>query len=178
MTSEFTISPGTQIDVVHPNARFLLLPWVQVKNLASHALARRQRQLADDWQREHGVRPVLVETYVNERRHKGTCYRASNWRYLGQTQARGAQGGVPAKTPKAVYVYPLQRDWRAVLLGQTRPPRPPPGVAPPLNSARRPLCESTCLPRLPHRSDLGSLDRPPTSHLHVDSTRISSRPHY
>ena len=81
------------------------------------------RQLADDWQREHGVRPVLVETYVNERRHKGTCYRASNWRYLGQTQARGAQGGVPAKTPKAVYVYPLQRDWRAVLLGQTRPPR-------------------------------------------------------
>ena len=81
------------------------------------------RQLADDWQREHGVRPVPVETYVNERRHKGTCYRASNWRYLGQTQARGAQGGVPAKTPKAVYVYPLQRDWRAVLLGQTRPPR-------------------------------------------------------
>ena len=112
-----------RLDRVVRQARFLLLPWVRVKCLASKALGMSLRQLADDWQREHGVRPVLVETYVNERRHKGTCYRASNWRYLGQTQARGAQGGVPAKTPKAVYVYPLQRDWRAVLLGQTRPPR-------------------------------------------------------
>ena len=88
-----------------------------------HPLGLSLRQLADDWQREHRVRPVLVETYVNQRLHKGTCYRASNWRCLGQTQARGARGGVPAKTPKAVYVYPLQRDWRAVLLGQSRPPR-------------------------------------------------------
>ena len=112
-----------RLDRVVRQARFLLLPWVRVKCLASKALGMSLRQLPDDWQREHGVRPVLVETYVNERRHKGTCYRASNWRYLGQTQARGAQGGVPAKTPKAVYVYPLQRDWRAVLLGQTRPPR-------------------------------------------------------
>ena len=100
-----------------------ILPWVRVKCLASKALGLSLRQLADDWQREHRVRPVLVETYVNQRLHKGTCYRASNWRCLGQTQARGARGGVPAKTPKAVYVYPLQRDWRAVLLGQSRLPR-------------------------------------------------------
>ena len=111
------------LQLVVRNARFLLLPWERVKCLASKALGLSLRQLADGWQREHGVRPVLVETYVNQRLHKGTCYRASNWRCLGQTQARGARGGVPAKTPKAVYVYPLQRDWRAVLLGQSRLPR-------------------------------------------------------
>ena len=59
---------------------------------------------------EHGVRPVLVETYVSQP-YAGTCYRASNWHYLGQTQTRGAMGTVPSKTPKAVFVYPLQRDW-------------------------------------------------------------------
>ena len=94
-------------------------------------------------------------------------------------QARGARGGVPAKTPKTVYVYPLQRHWRAVLLGPTRPPRaPPPGAAPPLNSVRRPLCVSLCLPRLPGRSALASPHPAPTSHLHLTPTRNSSRPCY
>ena len=100
-----------------------ILPWVEVSNLASKVLGLAARQLPRDWQRLHGYRPVLTETFVNPRQHRASCYRAANWRYLGQTQAHGAQGGVPAKTPKAVYVYPLQRDWRAVLLGQTRPPR-------------------------------------------------------
>ena len=99
---------------------WVLFPWVRVKLLASQALGLSLRQLAADWQRAHGERPVLVETYVGQQ-HMGTCYRASNWLYLGQTQARGAWGGAPAKTPKAVFVYPLQRDWRTVLLG---PPRP------------------------------------------------------
>ena len=112
-----------QLDRLVRQARFLLLPWVRVKCLASKALALSLRQLADDWRRAHGVRPVLVETYVDPQRRQGTCYRASNWRYLGQTQARGAWGGAPAKTPKAVFVYPLQRDWQAVLLGPPRSPR-------------------------------------------------------
>ena len=77
------------------------------------------RQLAADWQRQHGVRPVLVETNVSQP-YAGTCYRTSNCHYLGQTQARGAMAAVPAKTPKAVFVYPLQRDWQATLLAPQR----------------------------------------------------------
>ena len=104
-------------------ATFLLLPWVQVMNLASHALARATRQLPDDWERQHGYRPVLLETYVDPRRHAGTCYRASNWQRLGQTQVRRTLGGMPAKTPKDVWAYPLQADWRTIL-HEGPPPRP------------------------------------------------------
>ncbi len=114
--------PHRPLERLVRQARFLLLPWVRVKCLASKALGLSLRQLAADWQRVHGIRPVLAETYVSDA-HKGTCYRASNWLYLGQTQARGAWGGAPAKTPKAVFVYPLQRDWQAVLLGPQRPAR-------------------------------------------------------
>ena len=112
--------PRRPLQRVVRQARFLLFPWVRVKCLASKVLGLSLRQLAADWQRVHGVRPVLVETYVSDQ-HKGTCYRASNWHYLGQTQARGAWGTAPARTPKAVFVYPLQRDWQAVLRGPTRP---------------------------------------------------------
>ncbi len=57
-----------------------------------------------------------VETFVDLEQYKATCYRAANWQYLGQTQARGAMGGVAAKTPKGVYVHPLHPDWRTILL--------------------------------------------------------------
>ena len=93
---------------------------MRVKCLASKVLALSLRQLAADWHREHGVRPGLVETYVSQP-YAGTCYRAADWHYLGQTQAQGAMGTVPAKTPKAVFVYPLQRDWQAILLAPQRP---------------------------------------------------------
>lgn len=89
---------------------------MRVKCLASRSLGLSLHWLAD-WQRAQGGCPVLVETYIDERQHKGTCYRASSWHYPRQTQARRAMGGVPAKTPKAVFVYPLQEDWQAVLLG-------------------------------------------------------------
>ena len=114
--------PRRPLERVVRQARFLLFPWVRVPCLASKVPGLSLRQLAADWQRIHGVLPVLVETYVSDQ-HKGTCYRASNWHYLGQTQARGAWGTAPAKTPKAVFVYPLQRDWQTVLLGPTRPAR-------------------------------------------------------
>ena len=109
------------LNLVVRNARFVLFPWVQVKCLASQALGLALRQLPQDWQRRHGYRPVLAETYVDPRQHQGTCYRAANWQCVGQTQARGAMGGVPAKTPKDVYVYPLHADWRRIL--QQGPPK-------------------------------------------------------
>jgi hypothetical protein len=67
------------------NSRFLILPWVQVKNLASFTLTMALRQVADDWNSVYGIKPVLVETLVDGQRFKGTCYKAANWQYLGAT---------------------------------------------------------------------------------------------
>ncbi len=113
-----------RLQLVVRNARYLLLPWVQVGNLASHVLGLAARQLPRDWERWHGWQPVLLETYVNPREHSAACYRAANWQLVGQTQARGARGKAPAKQPKQVYVLPLHAQWKRMLLAA--PPRPPP----------------------------------------------------
>ena len=75
------------------NSRFLLLPWVRVKGLASKILGHGARQLPDDWERLYGYRPLLLETLVEEERFRGTCYRAANWIALGRTQGRGRMDG-------------------------------------------------------------------------------------
>jgi hypothetical protein len=95
------------------NSRFLILPWVQVKGLASHLLALCARQLPQDWAARYGVRPLLLETLVDPARFRGTCYRAANWRLLGATVGRGRMDRANVLTghaPKLVYVYPLGRD--------------------------------------------------------------------
>ncbi|MCG5505432.1 Druantia anti-phage system protein DruA, partial [Ectothiorhodospira variabilis] len=71
------------------NSRFLILPWVQVPNLASHVLALGKRQLVMDWQAQYGVTPWLLETLVDPRYFRGTCYRAANWIAVGETRGRG-----------------------------------------------------------------------------------------
>jgi hypothetical protein len=99
------------------NARFLLLPWVQVRNLASKILALSAKQVPEDFAIRYGVRPVLLETFVEIPRFTGTCYRAANWRYLGDTQGRG-KCDVTHQGPlsrKAVYVYPLAAHFRQAL---------------------------------------------------------------
>jgi hypothetical protein len=99
------------------NDRFLLFPWVNVPNLASHALSLVTNRIGDDWVKAHGYRPVLIETFVDPTRYSGTCYQAANWQCLGQTQGRGRDD--PKKeypeTKKDIYVYPLQTDWRESL---------------------------------------------------------------
>jgi hypothetical protein len=97
------------------NGRFLILPWVRVQGLASKILGRSARQLPGDWERRYGYRPLLLETLVDITRFRGTCYRAANWIYVGQTAGRGrmdrehqAQG----RAVKDIYVYPLARDAR------------------------------------------------------------------
>ena len=97
-----------QLDRVLCNSRFLLFPWVRVHCLASMALGLAARQLPQDWRRQHGTRPVLLETFVNVREHRGTCYKAAGWQCVGETQ-----GGRP---PRKVFVRPLRPDFRAVLL--------------------------------------------------------------
>ena len=110
--------PGTyrrQLRLVVRNARFVLFPWVRVKCLASHALGLAARRLPGDWERLHGYRPVLLETYVGPG-YAGTCYQAANWQRIGETAGRPAYGREPGKARKQVWVYPLRRDWRRILL--------------------------------------------------------------
>jgi hypothetical protein len=103
----------THLPLVVNNARFLILPWVEVPHLASHILALAARQLPTDWLAAYAVRPVLLETLV-DRPYSGTCYRAANWIHVGQTQGRGrmdrthqAQG-----SRKDILLYPLEARWR------------------------------------------------------------------
>ena len=99
------------------NARFLILPWVQSKNLASMILAMAARQLPRDWLAQYNYRPVLMETFVEKQRFEGTCYKAANWRYLGQTKGRGKLGpaGKQSVPIKDLWMYPLGRAFRARL---------------------------------------------------------------
>ena len=108
-----------RLDQVIGNSRFLLFPWVRVENLASKALSLALRRLADDWQAQHGYRPVLVETFVDLSRFRGTCYRAANWQFLGETKGKRS-----VRTPKGVFVYPLDNDCKAMLTTGRRPGAP------------------------------------------------------
>lgn len=105
------------LQLVVNNARFLILPWVQSRNLASKLLAMATRRLADDWYHRYGYRPVLVETFVETPRFQGTCYKAANWLYLGQTQGRGKLDVQrKAQLPKkSIWVYPLHLNFRPLL---------------------------------------------------------------
>ena len=93
------------------NSRFLILPWVRVKGLASKILSRCARQLPKDWRQRYGYRPLLLETMVDGARFAGTSYRAANWIGLGQTTGRGRMDRQrqAAREPKDIYVYPLCR---------------------------------------------------------------------
>lgn len=100
------------------NSRFLILPWVRVRNLASAVLAQMARQLPEDWEQAYGVRPLLLETLVDQRRFHGTCYLAANWVRLGVTQGRGRMDRahtLEGARPTTIFVYPLHRRARALL---------------------------------------------------------------
>jgi len=99
------------------NARFLILPWVQSKNLASMILAMAAKRLPDDWQAQYAYRPVLMESFVEKPRFEGTCYKAANWRYLGQTKGRGKLGpaGKQSVPIKDLWVYPLNTAFKDLL---------------------------------------------------------------
>jgi hypothetical protein len=105
------------LQLIVNNARFLILPWVQSKGLASKILALAARHLPHDWQQRYGYRPVLLETFVESGRHRGTCYKAANWIHVGQTAGRGKKCPVhqPIIPIKDIWLYPLRRDFSAVL---------------------------------------------------------------
>ena len=99
------------------NSRFLILPSVRVPHLASHILGLAVKRVARDWPVRYGLKPVLLETFVDRGRHRGTCYRAANWQCLGETSGRGRQDR--ARTArgavKEIWVYPLAPGWQQQL---------------------------------------------------------------
>jgi hypothetical protein len=102
------------------NGRFLVLPWVRVKGLASKILALSARQLPQDWESHYGHRPLLLETLVDGNRFRGTCYRAANWIKVGHTTGRGRmdrQHNNHGQSVKDIYIYPLIRNARQYLCG-------------------------------------------------------------
>ncbi len=99
------------------NVRFLILPWITIQHLASKVLAFNIRVLQDDWQDFYSHSINLLETFVDTTKFKGTCYKAANWQYAGQTKGRGKYDRTNTQTRpvKAVYLYPLSKNFREKL---------------------------------------------------------------
>ncbi len=115
-----------RLHLVLGNSRFIVFPWVAVTNLASRVLGMAAARLPGEWERRHGCRPVLCETFIDPTRFDGACYRAANWERIGMTAGR--KSGRRAKPAKEILVLPLGRDFRDVLQGRAAParsPRPP-----------------------------------------------------
>jgi len=93
------------------NNRFLILPWVKIRYLASHLLSRTLKLLLRDWPALFGTEPYFVETFVDRSKYPGTCYRAANWRYLGETRGFAKVGKVFVYhgNRKGVYIYLLNK---------------------------------------------------------------------
>jgi len=106
------------------NDRFLILPTVRVKHLASHVLSLALSRLPQDWEGRYQTRPVMVETFVDPSRFAGTCYKAANWVCVGDSAGR--RDGIAKK----IWLYPLDRGWRKVLCAE-----------PPIRLAERPRPE-------------------------------------
>ncbi len=105
------------LQLIVSNSRFLILPWVRVRNLASTILSLCARQLPADWERLYGYRPLLLETIVDAQ-FRGTSYRAANWVYLGETTGRGRMDRHHeghGRAVKRIYVYQLRRDAQRLL---------------------------------------------------------------
>ena len=110
---------GQNIRFLAYNLRYLLLPWVKVKNLASHILGRMAARISQDWEDLYGHPLYFLETFVDPERFRGTCYYAANWLWLGETTGRGkaSNSHVPNRSIKHVLGYPLNPGFRELLGG-------------------------------------------------------------
>jgi len=133
-------SPETQLRrlrFIASNQRLCILPAGRRQNTASVVMSRSLRRLSPDWVESWGHRILLVETFVDPSRHIGTCYGASSFLRLGETQGFGRRSGryVAHGQVKDVYRRALHRRAREVLAGTfdhplLADPRSPAGVAP------------------------------------------------
>ena len=108
-----------RLSLIAVNTRFLILPWVRVSCLASHILGKMVKILPVDWERLYHHPLYYLETFVDQERFHGTCYRAANWLIIGQTTGRGKndQTGKANRSLKDVLGYPLSKDFRDHLCG-------------------------------------------------------------
>lgn len=113
-----------RLHLIINQTRFLILPWIRCQNLATKSLALVTRRLPDDWEKRYGYRPVLMETFVDVTKFRGTCYKAGNWTQVGLTQGRSRMDRHHAKDKpvKSIWLMPLQRDFRAVLVAPASMP--------------------------------------------------------
>lgn len=104
---------------VSANSRFLIFPWVTVKNLASHVLALAARRLGEEVERRWGFSPLLLESFVDPRYYRGSCYKAAGWHYVGMTTGEGlVRPGARyhySTTPKMIFLKPLTGEFRRLL---------------------------------------------------------------
>lgn len=127
-----------RLEQVVNNSRFLILPWVKIPHLASHVLGLAARRLPEDWQERYGIRPLLLESFVQTARFKGTCYQAAGWQCAGQTTGRGRQDRQHQRRAglKSIWLKPLDSRWKELLCQPPEKPRlaprrrPPAAVAP------------------------------------------------
>lgn len=110
-------SRKAHIDLLAYNTRFLILPWVQVRYMASHILACMAKIVCQDWQTIYHHPIYYLETFVDKQRFAGTCYKAANWIYLGDTTGRGKNDHTNKanRSIKAVWGYPLNKHFRTLL---------------------------------------------------------------
>lgn len=101
------------------NMRFLILPDIRVPHLASHLLAIISRRISSDWQEKYGHPILLLETFVEQQRFAGTCYKAANWIPVGETtgRTRNHNSKTPLAPVKSVWLYPLHRSFQKRLAG-------------------------------------------------------------
>jgi len=93
------------------NNRFLIFPWIKIRNLASHVLSLSLKQLSLDWKKQYEIELFMVETFVDRGKYRGISYQAANWLYLGKTQGYGKQGDsfIYHGVPKDIYVRIVNR---------------------------------------------------------------------
>lgn len=117
-----------RLHLVVNNVRFLIFPWIHLPNLATRILAANLRRLSTDWQRTYEHPVLLAETFVDTARFRGTCYRAGNWQYVGQTGgwSRKGLGYENNGHPKGVFLFPLHRHARRWLVESISPADPLP----------------------------------------------------
>jgi len=113
----------TYLDRIANNSRFLILPWINMRNLASHVLSLNTKRLITDWEQQFNKRLWLLETFVDPSRYKGTSYKAANWKFVGKTNGFGKQGRgyVHHGAIKEVYVYVLEPRFREIIGCQEKP---------------------------------------------------------
>ena len=117
-----------RLKLIANNSRFLILPEGRWPNVGSRVLGLLERRVAADWQHMFGHLLLLLETFVDPRQYRGSCYRGAGWKLLGRTSGEGlVRPGKHYQThPKLLFAKPLQADFRARLCSTSLRGQPQP----------------------------------------------------